>query len=121
MHVKLSITTCPLLFFATHRHLLRHPDAAWEDIPNLPRGAVEVLRAQFAALTTSLAHADRSADGNTIKLLVRLQDGLEVESVVIPYNTTAGGCERGRRGAFQGPQLSATPPVCCHPRPPPAR
>lgn len=68
------------------RHLLRHPDAAWAEVSMLPKAAQAVLEQRFVRATSSLEACQRSADGTTTKLLVRLQDGLQVEAVVMTYS-----------------------------------
>lgn len=47
-------------------------------MPDLPHAAVALLEARFVPLTSRLVHAQRSTDGETVKLLVQLQDGLQV-------------------------------------------
>lgn len=76
-----TIDPCP-------RHLLRHPDAAWEDITDLPRVALEALNGDFVKCTSRVVHCQHSADGETSKLLLELQDGLAVEAVIMHYDTT---------------------------------
>lgn len=74
-----------------HRsHLLSRPGAGWEGVPDLPKAAKAALDAGFALFTTKLLVVQRSADGGTTKLLVALQDGLQVESVVMEYDNTGG-------------------------------
>lgn len=74
--------------FLCPRYLLRHPDAEWEDITDLPRVAVETLRKDFVKCTSRVVHCQHSADGETSKLLLELQDGLAVEAVIMHYDTT---------------------------------
>jgi len=75
------------------RHLLRHPNTPLGAMPGLPLRAAQLLSgtelvpAEFATLTSTVATKQIAADG-TIKLLVRLQDGLEVEAVVMTYDPT---------------------------------
>ena len=52
----------------------------------LPKAAQAVLEQRFVRATSSLEACQRSADGTTTKLLVRLQDGLQVEAVVMTYS-----------------------------------
>ena len=78
----------------TRSHLIRHPGSTWSDVPDLPKAAVAALDAGFALFTTRLLEVQRSSDGETTKLLVQLQDGLQVESVVMEYDNT-GGCRAG--------------------------
>ncbi|GAB4814820.1 hypothetical protein N2152v2_001866 [Parachlorella kessleri] len=80
-----------------YRYLLRHgAEARWQDVPNLPQAAVALLERDFARTTSRLVHAQHSASGDTIKLLVQLQDGLQVESVVMTYDTTDSGKQTGQ-------------------------
>jgi adenine C2-methylase RlmN of 23S rRNA A2503 and tRNA A37 len=60
-------------------------------VPDLPKAAVAALDAGFAMFTTRLLGAQRSADGETTKLLVQLQDGLQVEAVIMQYDNTGEG------------------------------
>ena len=46
--------------------------------------------------TSAVERAQRSSDGSTVKLLVRLQDGLQVEAVVMTYER--GGPEGASAG-----------------------
>lgn len=71
-----------------YNHLIRHPGSSWHDVPDLPKAAVAALDAGFVLHTTRLLGAQRSCDGETTKLLVQLQDGLQVEAVVMEYDNT---------------------------------
>lgn len=73
----------------TCRHLLRNPDAGWDSVPDLPRAATQLLDSQFTRSTSRLVGAQDSAGGDAVKLLVRLQDGAEVEAVIMLYDTRA--------------------------------
>ena len=100
---------------------MRSPGAAWDSIPELPKHAVRLLSEGFthftskvgcctsvgALLTQDACHpsslldscaswkqvvqAQHSADGETTKLLLQLQDGLTVESVIMHYDTSGSG------------------------------
>lgn len=83
-----NVPTCG----SVYSHLVRNPDVAWADIPDLPKAASKLLDEKFARSTSRIATAQRSVDG-TIKLLVTLQDGLQVESVIMTYDTTGGCCQ----------------------------
>ena len=86
---------------ATRRYLLKHPNADWADVPELPKAAVELLSRDFVRCTSRVVHCQSSADGETSKLLLDLQDGLQVEAVIMRYDTTGedtAGC-----GATQAP------------------
>eukprot|EP00878_Enallax_costatus_P031373 GHUV01034308.1.p1 GENE.GHUV01034308.1~~GHUV01034308.1.p1 ORF type:complete len:406 (+),score=101.34 GHUV01034308.1:170-1387(+) len=68
--------------------LLRHPDIAWTDIPEIPKAAVSVLEEQSTRLTSSVLNCQQSVGADTTKLLIQLQDGMQVEAVVMHYDTS---------------------------------
>lgn len=51
----------------------------------LPASILGPLAAEFLPMTTRVVHKSMAADGNTCKLIVELQDGHQVESVVMMY------------------------------------
>ena len=51
----------------------------------LPKAAVAVLDSEFVMLTSKVTSKSVSSDGETVKLLVQLQDGLSVEAVIMTY------------------------------------
>lgn len=97
---------------------MRFPGAAWDSIPDLPKSAISLLSETFTHSTSKVrccsysarmvpqesimrrqvdtghvplvqvVQAQHSADGETTKLLLQLQDGLTVESVIMHYDTT---------------------------------
>lgn len=76
-------------------HMIRHPQDDWHGVPSLPEKAKRRLDAGFVKFSTRLDAAQRSGDGETIKLLLRLQDGLQIEAVVMRYDTQRGGGDAG--------------------------
>ena len=76
------------LAWQTCRYLLKHPGAGWGDVPELPKAAVQVLSGDFVICTSRVMQCQHSADGETSKLLLELQDGLQVEAVIMRYDTT---------------------------------
>lgn len=67
--------------------LLRTPDVAWGAIPNLPKAAAALLEARFTRMSSRVLRCQQSAGGDTTKLLLELADGLQVEAVVMHYDT----------------------------------
>lgn len=63
-----------------------HPDDTWQNVPDLPKAAAALLDAHFVMFTSTVEQAQTSGDGSTTKLLVRLQDGMQVEAVVMTYD-----------------------------------
>ena len=73
--------------YAFCRQLARNPHTAWEQIQDLPKAAIQLLERDFVRFTSTVEQCQSSADG-TKKLLVQLQDGLKVESVIMVYDTS---------------------------------
>ena len=72
-------------------HLLRTPGATiagLDDVASLPKGIGTLLAPHFALFTTRVVKAQTSSDGCVTKLLVALQDGLQVETVVIRHGAS---------------------------------
>lgn len=70
---------------------------AWNSIPDFPRAASEALDEHFVRVTTVVEEVQTSADGETTKLLMRLQDGLKIEAVIMRYDgSSSAGVPRLR-------------------------
>lgn len=67
------------------KHLIRNEGAQIDDVPELPRAAVDALNARCVMFTSTLVDVLESSDGQTTKLLIELQDGNRVESVIMRY------------------------------------
>lgn len=70
------------------RALAADPQVEWARVPNLPRAAVAALDASFVRSTSTVLHTQHSRNGETSKMLLRLQDGLTVEAVIMHYDTS---------------------------------
>ena len=89
--------------------MIRNPGGGWADLPDFPKAARAALDAGFVLHTTRLLTVQRSSDGETTKLLVQLQDGLQVEAVVMQYDNTGGwvdGWVAAWRQRWQGQRSS---------------
>lgn len=71
------------------RHVVANPTCPLEDIPNIPNNIRAPLARRFAACTSSVVKCEESAIDGTMKLLIRLQDGREIESVMIRHTGEA--------------------------------
>jgi len=71
-----------------YRYLVKNPQTEWSSIPDLPKAAWHVLDRDFVRFTSTVEQCQTSTDG-TKKLLIRLQDGLKVEAVIMVYCQTA--------------------------------
>lgn len=86
--------------------LCRNPDVPWSEVPELPKAAAQLLDARFQRSTSRVVSKHVSGDGETTKLVVELQDGMQVEAVIMVYDTTArytsedgSAAQRGQRRA----------------------
>eukprot|EP00963_Diacronema_lutheri_P007694 scaffold662_cov364-Pavlova_lutheri.AAC.51 len=64
------------------------------DEPGLPKEAMEKIGKRFVATNSHVVRQVVSKDGTTIKLLLQLHDGLQVETVILRYEP-----EKGRNAA----------------------
>lgn len=94
-------------------HVLVNPGAPPEDARGLPAAAAEALRRRFAALTSSVTSESTSHDGSTTKLLIRLQDGLCVEAVLMRHDASAGKYGGGARPGGPRTTLCISSQVGC--------
>eukprot|EP01062_Namystynia_karyoxenos_P065333 TRINITY_DN5885_c0_g1_i1.p1 TRINITY_DN5885_c0_g1~~TRINITY_DN5885_c0_g1_i1.p1 ORF type:complete len:485 (+),score=148.02 TRINITY_DN5885_c0_g1_i1:105-1457(+) len=93
------------------KHALRSPRQPWDSIcrgQDLPRAVIDMLEQDFVRTSSTVVEQRESVDG-TVKMLIRLQDGLEVETVVIPmtpgYSTV---CVSSQVGCAMGCTFCAT-------------
>ena len=54
-------------------------------MPELSKAALAILDRDFVRSTSKVEQTQVSSDGTTTKLLVQLQDGMQVEAVVMTY------------------------------------
>mmetsp|Transcript_97752 Transcript_97752/g.276641 ORF Transcript_97752/g.276641 Transcript_97752/m.276641 type:complete len:432 (+) Transcript_97752:68-1363(+) len=71
------------------RHMLEHPDCPLDEIPGIPDKIRAPLREEFSLVTSTVVKTYESQIDGTIKLLLRLQDGGEVEAVLIHHTGEA--------------------------------
>ncbi|EEY64253.1 ribosomal RNA large subunit methyltransferase N, putative [Phytophthora infestans T30-4] len=89
------------------RYLAQHPDATFADIPGIPKTLRTLLGEHFAHFTTSVTTEQRSADG-TVKLLLKLQDGHEIEAVIMRHTGRNTLCVSSQVGCQMGCTFCAT-------------
>lgn len=58
---------------------------SYQAVPELPKAALELLERDFAIMTSRVVSRTDAVDGSTTKLLVELQDGQRIESVIMRY------------------------------------
>ena len=81
---RLGLRWCRL-FRPLRRYLILHPEATWHTVPELSKAALTILDRDFVRSTSNVEQTQVSSDGTTTKLLVQLQDGMQVEAVVMTY------------------------------------
>jgi len=86
--------------------LIQHPNAALTDIPfrdwNIPKDASNTILEKFEKFTTTISQRKESYRGDAIKLLLRLQDGHEIETVVMKHVNHATVCVSSQIGCQMG-------------------
>ncbi|TMW55910.1 hypothetical protein Poli38472_008558 [Pythium oligandrum] len=92
---------------AIWRHLAQHPKTALRDIPNVPARLLTLLDEHFVHFSISLVTEQRSSDG-TVKLLLRLQDGHEIEAVIMKHTGRNTLCVSSQVGCQMGCTFCAT-------------
>ncbi|KAJ0405573.1 hypothetical protein P43SY_009622 [Pythium insidiosum] len=89
------------------RHLAQNPTHTFKQIPHVPKALVTLLEENFAHFTTTIVTQQRSSDG-TVKLLLRLQDGHEIEAVVMKHKGRNTLCVSSQVGCQMGCTFCAT-------------
>jgi adenine C2-methylase RlmN of 23S rRNA A2503 and tRNA A37 len=89
------------------RHLAENPTQSFEQVPDLPLKAYALLQKKFVVFSTTITDKRVSSDG-TVKLIVRLQDGHEVESVIMKHKGRNTLCVSSQVGCQMGCTFCAT-------------
>lgn len=88
--------------------IFKHGASTWDACRNVPNALLERLAEAHSIRSSSVELTDRSDDG-TVKLLIRLEDGETIETVIIPEGdrttlciSTQVGCPVGCRFCASG-------------------
>lgn len=87
-HINMSMTRS--LPYINHvleklwRAFLQDSDCDFSAVPDFPKRIAAVLDEEFVRISSTVSTTQESADG-TVKLLIKLQDGHEVETVIIDH------------------------------------
>ncbi|EEA06856.1 radical SAM domain-containing protein [Cryptosporidium muris RN66] len=68
------------------RYLIQKNVKEFSDIPDIPKRILEEIQLNFKLLTSNIVQSHTTDDGNTTKLIIRLQDGHEIETVIMRYD-----------------------------------
>jgi len=71
------------------RHLLANPACPLNEIPGIPDKIRQPLSEEFTFMTSTMTKSIQSSIDGTIKMLIRLQDGGEIEAVLIHHSGEA--------------------------------
>lgn len=90
------------------KHMTQYPqNCEITKIPELPAFAYDLLQRDFSILTSAVVEEKISTDG-TIKLLIQLQDGHQVESVIMRHHGRNTLCVSSQIGCQMGCTFCAT-------------
>ncbi|KAL2642086.1 hypothetical protein R1flu_009673 [Riccia fluitans] len=95
-------------------YLLANQDAEPREVPDLPKAAYSLLESHFKSTTSKLKSEHFSSDGTTIKLLIELQNGQAVESVIMRHDASAGKYAGGPRQGGPRATLCVSSQVGCN-------
>ncbi|KAJ3009376.1 UNVERIFIED_CONTAM: sorting nexin [Siphonaria sp. JEL0065] len=68
-----------------YRHIIQNNAESFDAIPELPIRILPLLKANFVFSTSTIASRKDASDNSTTKLVVELQDGQQVETVIMRY------------------------------------
>ncbi|KAJ3344520.1 sorting nexin [Kappamyces sp. JEL0680] len=71
------------------RHFIQKGTTDFSTIDNIPKKAIEILNRDFVPLTSRVVTRTDAKDKSTSKLLIELQDGQRVETVIMRYGDVA--------------------------------
>lgn len=69
---------------------------------NIPRKSAEIIKESFELFTCEPSFRFESSQGNTTKLLIKLQDKHEVETVIMRHSSHATVCVSSQIGCQMG-------------------
>ncbi|ORY43597.1 hypothetical protein BCR33DRAFT_850837 [Rhizoclosmatium globosum] len=68
-----------------YRHIIQNNASSFDDIPELPVRILPLLKQNFVFSTSKVFSRMDASDNSTTKLVVELQDGQKVETVIMRY------------------------------------
>ncbi len=95
------------------RWLWAHDAESANTMHEIPSGLRQYLKQHFRIGGMAVSHVARAADG-TRKLLLRLEDGAEIESVIIPMDERTTLCISSQAGCAMACQFCATARMGLH-------
>ena len=94
------------------KYMLNHPTYTWDDVEwekiHLPHDVIHIIRDHFHTSTTKIVQREDSHRGDTSKLLIELQDGHRVETVVMRHKGHSTVCVSSQIGCQMGCKFCAT-------------
>jgi adenine C2-methylase RlmN of 23S rRNA A2503 and tRNA A37 len=67
------------------RHIIQNDVTDYHSIPEFPRKACEIFDKEFTLCTSQVVQRTDASDGSTTKLMIQLQDGKLIETVIMRY------------------------------------
>jgi adenine C2-methylase RlmN of 23S rRNA A2503 and tRNA A37 len=92
--------------------MIAHPLVELADVPmekfNIPRSVERALKSEFHKFTSKVVTKNVSERGDTTKLLIELQDGHKIETVVMIHSGRTTVCVSSQIGCKMGCKFCAT-------------
>ena len=92
--------------------LIHNPDASLDDVPmvrfSVPGVIVSGIKNKFVKFTSKIVTRQDSARDDTVKLLIELQDGHHIETVIMKHEGRVTVCVSSQIGCKMGCKFCAT-------------
>ena len=98
--------------FKLWKWMIAHPDVMLNDVPMekwcFPKAVIKEFKTNFSQFTSRIVEKSTSIRGDTTKLLIELQDGHRIETVVIQHLGHTTVCVSSQVGCQMGCKFCAT-------------
>ncbi len=92
--------------------MIQHPNVALEDVPmkdySIPHSIEKDVKSNYVKFTSKILTKSESSRGDTIKLLIELQDGHQIETVMMKHDGRTTVCVSSQIGCKMGCKFCAT-------------
>eukprot|EP00746_Dinoflagellata_sp_MGD_P024388 gnl/MRDRNA2_/MRDRNA2_15723_c0_seq1.p1 gnl/MRDRNA2_/MRDRNA2_15723_c0~~gnl/MRDRNA2_/MRDRNA2_15723_c0_seq1.p1 ORF type:complete len:497 (+),score=88.45 gnl/MRDRNA2_/MRDRNA2_15723_c0_seq1:161-1651(+) len=97
------------MFLTKNPQIMDLNELPWESNQfGIPKDTVRIIRENFQVYTTKIVGREDSKRGDTTKLLVELQDGHRIETVIMRHKGRSTACVSSQIGCAMGCKFCAT-------------